>query len=136
LSPPELHPAPLWALGVYFILVLIVVAGMVGGSYVLGQRQVEHKSLGPYEGGILPSGFARLRMSATFYLVAMFFVVFDLESAFLYAWAVAIREVGWPGLIEACVFVAILAAGLVYLWKRGGFEQALLLWGRRPSRRA
>ncbi len=130
------HLAPLWPLGIYFALVVLTAAGMIGISYVLGPRQAKHKSLGPYEGGILPAGIARLRMSTTFYLVAMFFVVFDIESVFLYAWAVAIREVGWAGYIEACVFVAVLVAGLAYLWKMGGFEQALLLWGRSPDKKA
>ena len=133
---PDQHLAPLWPLGLYFALVIATAAGMIGVSYFLGPRQTAHKSLGPYEGGILPAGIARLRMSTTFYLVAMFFVVFDLESAFLYAWAVAIREVGWAGYVSVLIFVGVLAASLAYLWKMGGFEQALLLWGRRPDRRA
>jgi NADH-quinone oxidoreductase subunit A len=135
-NSPESHLAPLWPLGLYFGLVIATAVGMIGASYVLGGRSREYRSPGPYEGGILGAGWARLRMSTTFYLVAMFFVVFDLESAFIYAWAVAIREAGWAGYIEMCIFVAVLVAGLAYLWRLGGFEQALLLWGRKADRRA
>jgi len=75
------------------------------GSYVLGQR---HQGLGvgtPYESGILPEGSARVRFSARVYLIAMFFVVFDLEAVFLFAWAVAAREAGWPGYWEVVIVV-------------------------------
>jgi NADH-quinone oxidoreductase subunit A len=61
--------------------------------------------------------------------VAMFFVIFDLEAAFLFAWAVAARELGWPGYLEASVFVAVLAAALAYVWRAGGLD-----WGARGAR--
>jgi NADH-quinone oxidoreductase subunit A len=112
----------LWPLGIYFAAVLAIAAGMLGLSYVLGGRRHEAAQT-PYEGGILPSGFARLRISANFYLVAMFFVIFDLEAAFLYAWAIAAVPIGWAGYIEVLVFVAVLAASLAYLWKVGALDQ-------------
>ena len=71
-----------------------------------------------------PTGSARLRLRASYYLVAMLFVVFDLEAAFIYAWAVSVRQTGWAGYIEILVFVAVLAVGLVYLWRAGALD-----WG-------
>jgi NADH-quinone oxidoreductase subunit A len=67
-----------------------------------------------------------LRISAKFYLVAMFFVIFDLEAVFLYAWAVSIRQTGWVGFMEVLVFVAVLLIGLVYIWRLGGLDWAPL----------
>jgi NADH-quinone oxidoreductase subunit A len=111
---------------VYTGAVIVLVAGMMGVSYVLGQRHQERETGDPYEGGILSTGSARVRLSVKFYLVAMFFVIFDLEAVFLFAWAVAARELGWVGYIEALVFVGILVAALVYLWRSGALD-----WGER-----
>lgn len=96
-----------------------MVASMLGISYVLGQRHQERATGLPYEGGMLPTGSARLRAAAPFYLIAMFFLLFDLEAVFLYAWAVAAREAGWPGYFEALFFIGVLLAALAYLWRTG-----------------
>ena len=117
----------LWTLGVYFVAVLILVAVMLAISHVLGQRHKERATGAPYESGILSEGSARVRLSAKFYLVAMFFVIFDLEAVFIFAWAVAARELGWAGYREIFVFIAILVAALAYLWRLGALD-----WG--PSR--
>jgi NADH-quinone oxidoreductase subunit A len=112
----------LWPLVLYFVLVVLLAAGMLGLSYVLGPR---HHSIGtrePYEGGIVSTGTARIRLDVKFYLVAMFFVVFDLESVFIFAWAVALRASGWAGYVEMLTFVGILLAALVYVWRLGGLE--------------
>ena len=82
----------MWPLGVYFALALLLVAGMLVVSYLLGQRHHQRSTGAPYEGGILSEGSARVRLSAKFYLVAMFFVIFDLEAVFLFAWAVTARS--------------------------------------------
>jgi len=95
---------------------------MVGVSSLLGQRHRERETDDPYESGIVSTGSARLRFSSRFYLVAMFFVVFDLESVFLYAWAVSARRVGWTGFVEVTVFVAVLLAALFYLWRLGALS--------------
>ncbi len=113
-----------WALGVYVIAVFAVVALMVGLSWVLGGRNHGRAKTEPFESGVVPTGGARLRMSAKFYLVAMFFVIFDLEAVFLYAWAVSVRQSGWSGFIEAAIFVVVLLAGLVYIWRLGGLDWA------------
>src|SRR5262245_32537072 len=88
-----------WPLAIYFAAVVLVVAGMIGVSSVLGQRR-RGRTLGPYEGGMVPTSSARLRLSVSFYLIGMLFVIFDLEAVFIYAWAVAARELGWAGYIE------------------------------------
>jgi len=114
----------LWPLGVYVALVAFLVAAMLGLSYVLGQRHHDHSTDFPYESGILSEGSARVRLSAKFYLVAMFFVIFDLEAIFIFAWAVAVRETGWAGYAEVCIFIFVLLAALGYLWRVGALE-----WG-------
>ena len=112
----------LWPLAVYLVIVLALVVAMLGLSFVLGQRHHERATDSPYESGILSQGSARVRLSAKFYLVAMFFVIFDLESVFLFAWAVSVRETGWPGYAEASVFIAVLLATLVYLSRVGALD--------------
>jgi NADH-quinone oxidoreductase subunit A len=114
----------LWPLAAYFGLVLVVVLGMLGISYVLGEKHEERATGQPYESGILTTGTARVRLSVKFYLVAMFFVIFDLEAVFLFSWAVAAIELGWAGYAEAVIFIAILVAALIYLWRLGALD-----WG-------
>lgn len=119
----------IWPLVAYFAFVVVLVAAIILISYLLGQRHSEPATGEPYEGGIVSEGSARVRFSARYYLVAMFFVVFDLEVVFLFAWAVAARELGWTGYFEVVVFVAVLVACLIYLWKVGGLD-----WAREPRR--
>lgn len=113
---------PIWPIVVYGVLVFVLVAGMVALSYLLGQRHRAPARGEPYESGIEPTGSARLRYGIGYYLVGLFFILFDVEAAFLLAWAVAFRELGWPGYIEAALFIITLAAGLVYIWKLGGLD--------------
>ncbi len=122
--------APLWPLALYFALVLILVAGILGLSYVLGQRHRQRATGEPYESGIVPTGSARLRLAAKYYLVAMFFVIFDLEAVFIFAWAVAFQEVGWAGYAEVLVFIGVLVGALIYIWKLGALD-----WGTTRRRR-
>ncbi len=118
----------LWLLVVYVFAILALVAAMIGGSSVLGQRHIGRATIQPFESGILPTADARLQFSIQFYLVAMLFVVFDLESVFIYAWAVALRPAGWHGYTAMLAFIVILLAALAYLWRIGALE-----WG--PKRR-
>jgi NADH-quinone oxidoreductase subunit A len=90
------------------------------------QRNSTAKSL-PYESGVIPSGSARLAWPVPFYLVAIFFIIFDVEAAFIFTWAVAWDLLGLSGLIQITVFILILAAGLIWVWLKGGLD-----WG--PSR--
>lgn len=117
---------------VYFGAVLVLVAAMIVLGWALGQRHGTRATRVPFESGIVPVGTARVRFPAQFYLVAMFFVIFDLEAVFVYAWAIAAREVGWAGYIEIVVFIAILFAALVYLWRVGALDWTP--WRSRPRR--
>ncbi len=121
----------LWPLAVYLVIVLFLVVAMLGLSFVLGQRHNNRATGSPYESGIVSQGSARVRFSAKFYLVAMFFVIFDLEAVFIFAWAVAVRELGWSGYAEAALFIAVLLATLVYLARVGALD-----WGPESRRTA
>lgn len=112
----------LWPLAIYFAIVCFLAVAMLSLSYVLGQRHYDRATGSPYESGIVSEGTARVRLSAKFYLVAMFFVIFDLEAVFLFAWAVSVREAGWFGYFEVVVFVGILIATLAYLWRVGALD--------------
>jgi len=114
----------LWPILLYFALVLLLVASMLALSSVLGQKHRDRATGSPYEAGIVSEGSARVRLSSKFYLVAMLFVVFDLEAVFIFAWAVVSRELGWSGYIEAVVFIAVLVGALVYLWRVGALDWA------------
>lgn len=117
-----MNPESLWPLGLYAAAVMVVVTTMILLSHVLGQRHRERATSDPYESGMPVTGSARVRLSAKFYLVAMFFLIFDLESVFIFAWAVSAREVGWAGYIEIVVFITILLAALAYLWRLGALD--------------
>ena len=121
----------LWPFVVFSIIVLVVPTGMMVLSHVLGERHNEHATGSPYEAGIVSEGSAEVRFSIKFYLVAMFFVVFDLESVFIFSWAIAAREVGWAGYLEIVFFTVILVATLAYLWRLGALD-----WGPKTQRRA
>ncbi|MHB9037177.1 MAG: NADH-quinone oxidoreductase subunit A [Armatimonadota bacterium] len=112
----------IWPFAVYGGLVLLVVTGMVALSHFLGERHRSRACDQPYESGIDPTGSARLRYGARYYLVGIFFILFDVEAAVIFAWAVAFREVGWAGYIEAMLFIVTLAAGLLYVWRLGGLD--------------
>jgi NADH-quinone oxidoreductase subunit A len=119
-----------WPFWVYAAAVLALVGAALGLSYVLGQHHRERTTGRPYESGSPLTGSARLRLPVGFYLVAMFFVVFDVESIYLFAWAIAWRAAGWTGYIEVLIFVGILLTALVYLWRLGALD-----WGRTGRRR-
>jgi NADH-quinone oxidoreductase subunit A len=118
------QPPALWQLVLYFAAVVFLVAAMIGISSLLGQRHAKKATYQPFESGIVAVGYARFRFPAKFYLVAMFFVIFDLEAVFIFAWAIAYRDVGWSGYTEVVVFIAILLAALVYLWRLGALDWA------------
>ena len=107
---------------VYVAGVLLTVGAMLGLSYVLGQRHMDRATGKPYESGIVITGTARVRFYARFYVVAMIFVVFDLESVFLFSWSVAAKELGWPGYFAILLFSAILLVALAYVWRMGGLD--------------
>ena len=99
-------------------------AGSVFLSSFLGPHNPTPEKEAPYECGMPPVGDARERQSVKFYLVAMIFLLFDIEVAFLYPWAMALRDLGWPGFVQVVLFCVLLMAGYVYVWRKG-----VLDWG-------
>jgi NADH-quinone oxidoreductase subunit A len=95
---------------------------MLGLSYILGQRHKEHATQEPYEGGILSAGSARIRFSAQFYMIAMLFVIFDVETIFIVSWAIAFQELGWYGFIGVLIFIILLVVVLIYEWRNGALD--------------
>ena len=124
MNSSQISSSEIWPLAVFFILVLLLVIFLLAVSFVLGQRRRGRDSREPYECGIVSTGSARVRFGVKFYLIAMFFVIFDLEAAFIFAWAVAARDLGWIGFSEIVVFIVVLVAGLFYLWRVGALD-----WG-------
>lgn len=116
------HSAPLWPLFLYGLIVLSLVGAMLGISYVLGQHHKDRATADPYEGGILSAGSARIRFSSQFYLVAMLFVIFDVETIFIFSWAIAFRELGWYGYAGVIVFLILLLVVLIYEWRAGALD--------------
>jgi NADH-quinone oxidoreductase subunit A len=99
-----------------------------GLSSVLGPSRPSAEKSAPYECGMPAVGDARERQSVKFYLVAMIFLLFDIEVAFLYPWAMALRDLGWPGFVQVVVFMALLLAGYVYVWRKGALD-----WGNEKA---
>lgn len=112
----------LWPILAYGAIVLSLVFVMLGLSFVLGQRHREHATQEPYEGGILSAGSARLRFSSQFYLIAMLFVIFDVETIFIVAWAIAFPELGWYGYFGVTIFIILLFVVLIYEWRNGALD--------------
>jgi NADH-quinone oxidoreductase subunit A len=114
----------LWPLVVYFGAALFITVFMLVLSHLLGQRHMEPATGQPYESGVKPSGSAWIRFDVKYYLVAMFFVIFDVEAIFVFAWAIALYDLGWTGYVEILVFIGILLAALLYLWRMGALDWA------------
>jgi NADH-quinone oxidoreductase subunit A len=106
------------ALGAGFALFSVVLSGL------LGPRRPTPEKSAPYECGMPAIGDARDRHSVKFYLVAMIFLLFDIEVAFLYPWAMALRDLGWPGFVQVTFFMGLLLFGYIYVWRKGALD-----WG-------
>src|SRR5262249_6584633 len=109
-------------LGAGFALVSVVLSGLIGPRHPTPEKSA------PYECGMPPVGDARERQSVKFYLVAMIFLLFDIEIAFLYPWTMALRDLGWAGFVQVLLFLALLLAGYVYVWRKG-----VLDWGNEKA---
>jgi len=127
-APPHGEAPPsaesLLSLGLYALIAVLLIGALLGLTWVLGRKTHSPLKDEPYESGVAPSGSARLREPVPFYLVAIFFIVFDVEAVFIVSWAVAWDLVGWAGFAQVCFFIFILFLGLVHLWKMGGLD-----WG-------
>lgn len=120
-------PLAFYHLAVYGIVTLALIGVLLLAAWWLGARRTSPVKERAYESGVAPTGSARLAWPVPFYLVAIFFIVFDVEAAFIFTWAVAWDVLGIAGLVQITVFIIILAAGLAWLWLKGGLN-----WG--PSR--
>ena len=112
----------LWPILLYFTFTLVLLGAVMFASSLLGPRTRGHSTHLPYESGILSLGNARVKFANHFFLYAIFFVIFDLETLFLFAWAISFEQVGVTGFIEALIFMLILLVALVYLWRIGALN--------------
>ncbi len=127
-SPPSFEA--LLSLALYSGIALTLIGVLLFLAWFLGHKTRSPLKSEPYESGIAPTGTARLVEPVPFYLVAIFFIVFDIEAIFIVSWAVAWDLLGWAGFTQICFFIVILFFGLVYLWKMGGLD-----WGPSARRR-
>jgi len=118
----EIHHNNFWPLLLYAGITMFLLTAILTLSYLLGQRHRERSTNLPYEGGIQQAGSARLRFSAQFYLVAMLFVIFDVEAMFIMLWALGFYDLGWPGYIGVSIFVVQLVVVLIYEWGIGALD--------------
>ena len=112
----------LWPVLLFAALVGVLLTAILSLSYILGQHHREKSTDLPYEGGIEQTGSARLRFTAQFYLVAMLFVIFDVEAVFIMLWALGFYDLGWPGYIGVAIFIAQLVVVLIYEWGIGALD--------------
>ena len=111
-----------WPFLVYAIAIVLLVSGMLFLSHLLGERHSEHATGEPYESGILETGSARVRLPINFYIVALLFVIFDIEAIFIIAWAISIKALGWAGYIAILIFIGVLISLLIYEWRIGALD--------------
>lgn len=111
-------------LGVLLLGILALLNGalLLGLAHVIGSRRPTAAKASPYESGMVPLGSTRERVSVNFYIVAMLFIVLDIETLFLLPWAVVFRELGLFGFLQMLVFISILGVGLAYAWRKGALE--------------
>ena len=114
----------IFSLVIYAILTLARIAVFLFISSWLGEKKESEEKLRPYESGIIPTGSARLQYPIPFYLIAIFFLLFDVEGAYIFSWAVACETLGWSGWLQISFFILVLLYGLVYIWRKGGLD-----WG-------
>jgi len=107
---------------IHFLMVVALVAAILGVSAWVGVRRPSQLKMAPYECGIPPVGDARERFSVAFFLIGLDFILFDVETAFLYPWAVVYKDLKWSGFWAMLLYVVILAAGYVYAWKKGALD--------------
>ena len=119
----------LFAMVLYAFMIFLLVGILLFLATWLGEKRPFPEKSRPYESGIIPTGSARFLFPISFYLVAAFFLIFDVEGMYIFSWAIAVEALGWQGLLQITFFIAILLVGLVYIWKKGGLD-----WGPKTSR--
>jgi NADH-quinone oxidoreductase subunit A len=123
-----------------FALYVAIVAGLLGVLLFLtgwlGERRPDPEKARPYECGVIPTGWARFRYPVPFYLVAVFFLIFDVEAAFIFSWAVAMEDLSWRGWLQISFFIIVLLLSLFVIWKKGGLDWSPTAAPRRVSPKA
>ena len=120
----------IFSLILYTSVVLVIIALLLFICSWIGEKKPTPEKQRTYECGIVPTGSARLKYPIPFYLIAIFFLIFDVEAAFIFSWAVACKELGWSGWLQMSYFIFVLLFGLVYIWKKGGLD-----WGPESSKK-
>jgi NADH-quinone oxidoreductase subunit A len=123
-------PGDFLALALYTAVATLLIAVLLLAAWWLGAKTSSANKEIPYESGVIPTGTARLAYPVPFYLVAIFFIVFDVEAVFIFTWAVAWDRVGLAGMIHITFFIVVLLLGLAWLWLKGGLE-----WGPSAEKR-
>lgn len=114
-----IHYAPVL---VFMAVATFVALAAVALSLLFARHRPDAQKNAPYECGFPPFGDARAKFDVRFYLIAILFIIFDLEIAFLFPWAIALTEIGWPGFVSMLVFLGVLTVGFIYEWKKGALE--------------
>ncbi len=114
--------AEIWPIAAYFLILIGLLIFMMVLSFVLGPKTNSRAKNTPYESGVISVNDNKTRFSNHFFLYAIFFVIFDLETIYLFAWVIAFEQVGWAGFIEATIFIVILLVALVYIWRIGALD--------------
>jgi len=112
------------SLGIYGLLIVGLLVVVLFLTAWLGVKKASPEKLRAYEGGIIPTSMAQYRYPVAFYLMATFFLIFDVEAAYIYSWAVAFEQLGWIGWFQISFFIFVLFVSLLYIWMKGGLE-----WG-------
>src|SRR5271170_2689604 len=134
---PTSYPDTYFPVIVQTVIAVVVAGALVAISFLLGKRVKNRVKDSPYESGMAPTGSARERFSVKFYLVAIVFILFDIEAVFLYPWAVVYRELKMFAFVEMLLFIAVVVCGFFYVWKKGALDwssDAPVLTGREDRR--
>lgn len=107
---------------IYLLLTMVVIGAVLGLSALVGKSRTTPEKMLPYECGVDPIGTLEVHFPIRFYVVAMLFIIFDIETVFLYPWAVVFGRLGWLGLVEMLIFTAVVLIGLVYVYRKGALE--------------
>ncbi len=123
-SPATMSPwvPGLLSLALFTAIVAVLLGLLLFLTRWLGERKPDEEKARPYECGVIPTGGARFRYPVAFYLVAVFFLIFDVETALIFSWAVALEDLGWRGWLQISFFIVILLLSLFYLWLKGGLD--------------
>jgi NADH-quinone oxidoreductase subunit A len=131
-TPATLSP---WVPGLFSLALFVAIVGGLVTALLfltswLGEKRLGVEKNRPYECGVIPTGWARFRYPVPFYLVAVFFLIFDVEAAFVFSWAVAMKDLSWRGWLQITYFIIVLLLSLFYIWSKGGLD-----WSAAPPPR-